>query len=68
VRCSQDEGGINAYDLLGYREFFTIYEVAMNTEVKSFDAPVTNAIFPSSFPIHQSPRFDDLVYDMAGFS
>ncbi len=40
----------------------------MNTEVKSFDAPVTNAIFPSSFPIHQSPRFDDLVSDMAGFS
>src|SRR6202035_4386194 len=29
-----------------------------------FDAPVTNATFPSSFPIHQSPRFDGHVPDM----
>src|SRR5258708_2323580 len=29
-----------------------------------FDAPVTNAILPSSFPIHQSPCFDRLVSDM----
>src|SRR5438270_11216241 len=32
-----------------------------------FDAPVTNAIFPSSFPIDQSPRFDDLVSTWPAF-
>src|SRR6202047_3036873 len=31
-----------------------------------FDAPVTNATFPPSFPIHQSPRFDGHVPDMPG--